>query len=1137
MVAVSVDYAKYLFFIGSFAFALCTSALGLEKTAAILRSGLPSENPTLVDAIARHIRAAGYKIREIDFDGLCDQKLLTPSGIDLLVLPDASTLPARAVASIENYLRIGGDIIALNTPMWQRSVIRAGERWLTRDEYQHEMPSVTPEHVIFDFASTGVTNWTRSSDNPQTATNWQVEDAGPGPGQCSLHVCVPKLTNWDTLQQDAGPTPFRKDNVLTVFSAKGGPNTKQLSIEWTEKDGSRWIAVVPLKTEWRQYVLTPRDFRFWHSVPQRGFPGDVFKPENAQKLSIGLAFTHTTSIGPGPHEYWVGPIGTARMKPEFEEFLAAAESPKLDTLSPSYKLFECRDVGDLVVREDQVIVTQTRLPLPKKVRSVQPRPRGAGFDKGRDWRWIPIVEARSAKGEWRGVPVAITVHANGPYKGGIWTSFGISDPNWYLSPNVLNLVEQIAERMRNHLFLVDGGANFYTYFEGQQMKLGATVANFDSKAQNLTLRVRLVSSKGSEALDKQITTEVQPGNTRLLCCETPVSDKYSDCQVVCELFRQDKVIDKLVHEIHLWKPKKQKHFVTVSAGEFWLDGKRWRPHGVNYMPSSGIGTEDGAYFEYWLDRKPYDPEVIQRDLEHIKDLGFNSVSIFIYSHSTEAQNLLDILRRLDKLGLKANLSLRPGTPMNFLWPEIRKIIEYYKLWENDTVFAYDLAWEPMFGSHEDRKIWDRDWESWIVDQYGSIENAEKDWGYSVPRDETGKVTNPLPEQIDRDGEWRIMVAAYRRFLDTLLYKKYSEARRLVRSIDPNHLVSFRMAEAGNPTFRWGGRIPYDFPYLAGAVDFLAPEAYGRIGDWERTKPGWFEREYARWAAPMKPMIWAEAGVNTWDMTRMENSLERLEFAADAYTNFYKMLINSAADGVFFWWYPGGFRVGENSDFGIIEPDGTDRKVTKVIREWGPRFVNGPSIKPIDFWITIDRDKHPSGVTGIYEEVSEQFWQAIESGKTPGLRTIGTGTDSCNSPDLAVGNTKPNGTNPLKYLDSAFDFVELRTANGSWLRVSPGDKVNVAKANEVELRIGLTNLGESAWSPQKDCQVSLVGIDSEGQTVVKAALTERVDHLESKVLSGIRFVHKRTDSPSEITLRLYTPKKGYFGEKFRLVLEP
>ncbi len=1130
--------SRLIHLIGFVALVFLASGSVFASTAAVVRSGLPGEKAALVTAIRERIKAAGYDIREISFEDLCDLSALKPSVFDLIVLPDSGTLPVRAAGSIVEYLKGGGDIIALNTPMWQSALIRVGGRWLTREEYEREAAAVPPEHVLFDFASTGATGWYRTSSDMEVQTTWSVEDAGPAPGQCSLHVSIPKLLGWDTLHHDASPNPFPRDHTLTILSAKGGPNTTHLAVEWVERDGSRWIAVIPLTTEWRRYILTPKDFRFWSSVPSRGYPGDCFRPENAAKLAIGLAFSHTASVGSGPHEYWVGPIGTSKMKPEYEEFLLAADTPRLDTLSPRYKFFDSRDVSRLFVREDQTIVDRTDLPMPAAVRSVQPRPTVNGFDKGRDWRWIPIVEASSSKGEWRGVPVAVTVYADGPYKGGIWASFGVSDQQWYSSPKVLRLIEQIARRMLNPIFLVDGGANYYTYFRDQKLVLGATVANLGSDSHGMQIRMKFAGSRTFQPITRQVSTQVPAGKIRIVCCEIPVPKEHNQYNVTCELVQGGKVIDRAAHQIHVWEPKKQKYFVSVANGEFRLRGNRWRPHGVNYMPSSGIGTEDGAYFEYWLDRRSYDPEVIQRDLDHIKDMGFNSVSIFIYSHSTEAQNLLDILRLLDNLGLKANLSLRPGTPMDFRWSDVKKIIEYYRLWENDTVFAYDLAWEPMFGSHQDRKIWDRDWEAWVVERYGSIENAEKDWGFPIPRDESGQVTNPLPEHIDTDGEWRVMVAAYRRFLDTLLYKKYSEARRLVLSIDPNHLVSFRMAEAGNPTFRWpNGRIPYDFAYLAGAVDFLAPEAYGRMGDWERTKPGWFEREYARWAAPTKPMIWAEAGVNTWDISRMENSPERLSFAAEVYRNFYRLLIESAADGVFFWWYPGGFRVGENSDFGIIEPDGTDREVTRVIREWGPKFVNGPSLKPVDQWITIDRDRYPNGITGVYQEVQDAFWSALALGKTPGLRTEGTGTNSCNSPDLAVGNTKPNGTNPLKYLDAAFDLVEVKMSNGDWHRVLPNQRLRADRSGKLTLRMKLTNLGESKWSPEPKCRVSLLAFDSEGRLIARFGLNRPVARFESVEIPRFELSIPPASHAREIVLRLSAEAKGFFGEVFKVVLEP
>lgn len=81
---------------------------------------------------------------------------------------------------------------------------------------------------------------------------------------------------------------------------------------------------------------------------------------------------------------------------------------------------------------------------------------------------------------------------------------------------------------------------------------------------------------------------------------------------------------------------------------------------------------------------------------------------------------------------------------------------------------------------------------------------------------------------------------------------------------------------------------------------------------------------------------------------MQTSPWRLDFQAKHYKAFYEMLIKSCADGIFSWWYPGGFRVGENSDFGIINPDGSDRPVTKVIREYAPKFINGPLLRKPTF---------------------------------------------------------------------------------------------------------------------------------------------------------------------------------------------
>jgi len=1117
------------------AIAMSARAEPSSPVAALLHARLPGENQALVDALASELDKAGYTLVELNAEALCDAAKLTPESFALLALPNAARLPAASTASIEAYLRGGGDIIALNAPLWQELLVNPRGEWVTRDQYERQTAEILPEHVLFDFAPDAIEGWQRSLGGEDKGAVYETCGEGPAQGQRALYANLSDLRNWDNFGPVTLEDPFPEGHTLTVFAAKGGPNTRGLAIEWQEKDGSRWIATVALSPEWRRYVLAPHDFKFWQSVPAR--QGDCFRPENASRMTVGMAFTHTGTT-PGPQEYWVGPFGTAPLTPEYEKIQGTTSIPRIDTLAPTYKFFDCTEAAHLTPRPDQVIINpKSKVQNPKSIRSPQPRPGGGGFAKGRTWRWIPLIQAEAADGEWRGTPATLTIHAGGPFSGGQWAAFGIAGPEWYLSPDAISAVGQIARRMRQGVYIVDGGTDFYTYFADQQVQLGVRVAHLGSiEKTNLSAKVLLVDAATySEILTKEWPIALKPAGEAIVTeTWTPKHWPKAGFLVTARLLQDGRVIDQVTHEAHVWRPKEEKSFITVQDGELMLDGRRWRAHGVNYMPSSGIGTEDGAYFEHWLGARAYDPEIIQRDLDHCKDLGLNSVSIFLYHESMAAQNLLDLLRRLEVMGLKANLSLRPGTPIDFEWDKVREMVEYYRLWDNDTVFAYDLAWEPLWWGHDKRLRWDKDWEAWIVERYGSIENAEQDWGAPVPRDDAGNVTNPSAEQLETDGGWRVMVAAYRRFLDTLLYKYYNRARALVRSVDPNHLVSFRMTETGDPTMNWHGVLAYDFPYLAAAVDILEPEGYGRIGDWERVKPGWFEYEYARWAAPHLPVVWAEAGVHAWDVGSMSAPAKQLEFQGQYYRDFYRMLIGSAADGIYWWWYPGGFRYGENSDYGIVNPDGTDRPNSKAIRENAGPFMNGPAAKPIDHWIEIDRDAKANGVVGIYDSVKDEFWKAIDDGRVPGLKTAGTGTSSGDCPLVAVGNTPCDGTNPPKYLDAFFDAVQVQDARGNWVPVERGGRVSVSAGSPVIARVALRNLGEAEWLSEGDGAVCITATASE---TLKTALPRRVAHLATVTVENVTLAPPGLTEPTEVTLSLLAETRTPFGEKYRLTLVP
>jgi hypothetical protein len=960
--------------------------------AAVFSERLPGFDQVLAREIGAQVQGAGYATEDIGTTILTNQALLTAKRYDLLVLPGARSLPMAAAPAVQSFLQEGGDLLALGLPAWQSPLYRVSGQWISREGYERAVAAQKVQHIVEDFDHADLSRWSRSAGESGARAEYELADAGGGK---ALHVKIGHLGGWETLTSPALGRPFQANQTLTCFRAKGGPHTRQLSLEWREGNDSRWIATVDLTTEWQDYTLLPDRFKAW-PVPSPGERRGHFQPERAVKCCVGLSMSHTAVEG-DQHEYWFDDLGTAANPFGDAAPPAEAQVLVLESVSPSYQCFPIATpvvVGadyQKVALEDWERVAGGRLgeaSLP--VVGLNPRARGVGFDQGRVYRWEPVLGAYDAGNrDYRGALGALIVNVEAPFRRSVWGVFTPAEASFYRQPVVTNCVRQVLSRMKRGVFLSEGGSEFFTVFAGQQFKAGARMVNFGKETvSNLQVSVEFLDATGvarRAVLEREIM--LAPGDVKVVE-QDGLSRNAGEAGVSASLSLGGAVIDGLRHELGVWEPPAKPQFIEARDGGFWLQGKPWKVHGVNYMPSSGIGLANGQYFEYWLGRGAYDPAVIERDLRRIKAMNLNAVSVFVHHESLGAQHLLDLLRRCEALGLHVNQSLRPGTPMDFRWREMKKLIEYFKLAQNDTVFAYDLAWEPSHGDYgQQERAYAARWNQWVTKRYGSVAAAEKVWGMPAPRERTNSpaINVPSMQQLTRDGDWRKLVSDYRLFLDDLLREKYSAARQLVKSIDPHHAVSFRMSNAGDPLYNWDAALPYDFYGLAGAVDIWEPEAYGRIGDWDRVRAGDFTAAYARLCDARKPMMWAEMGYNTWDMNRMAPDPEKLAFEGRYYTDFYRMLIESGADGVFFWWYPGGFRIGEDSDFGIINPDGTDRPVTKVIRSEGPRFLKAPKPKEPDSWIAVDRDHDARGLFGMYEAAKVEFWKAMYDGQQPGLK--------------------------------------------------------------------------------------------------------------------------------------------------------
>lgn len=1143
--------------------AQAATSFGRLPQVALVGGDLTAEAAEISAKVKEAFVRNGVPITELAAEELIQAGAL--DDVDLLVWAGATSYPAEAATHIVRYLERGGHLLALGAPVFSRPVWQLGGVWRSADELEDELKVLVPDQVVFDFSDElQRVGWRRATNDFSSPGTVEVVEIDGNP---VLHVSIGNLTGWDTWEREV--PGLGTDASVFSLRAKGVPETRQISVELQEADGSRWIAVVHIGPEWDTYLLRPPAFAYWNDNPSkgRGGPGDHVRFSQVRIVKVGLALSHT-QVMPGAHEFWLDDIGVT---PDPFALLGEPSLPALDGLYPEYKYYPLRNprIG-LSPHQPWIKGAGVGGAEAGTIASVHPRPFGTGFLKGRTQRFIPLIETYDESDRRSGYLAWLTLHGSfgqSRYAGGAWGVFAPTKPEQYTEALVESIVD-VGQAMLRGVYLLEGGSNQFAAFDDvDRLQLGAQVMHL-TRAQGIgDLRVTWTVRRASDGEvvfhERQTMAEsrrLQGFGVSYLFNSTEwrPGDHLRDARyiITTELWHEGEAIDRLEHELNVWSPKAEadREYVTVQDGRFHLGGRPWFAYGVNYMPSSGIALEDSDVFEYFLSHASYDPVVVEEDLERIASLGFNMISVFLYHRDVNSFNLLDLLVRAERHGLKVNLSLRPhADPLHFRPDEVTEMITRYRLDENDTVMAYDIAWERSWGTYEPsygnvlgRKAYDAEWERWIVDHYGSIAAAEADWGVPVPRTVAGIVTGPSDAQLDEDGPWRVMVAAYRRFVDDFVGKKHMEAAEHIRSLDPWHLVSFRMGgDSGNPTAP--GRVfGYDFKGLAPSMDIMQPEGYGRIGGLEQVKPGMFTATYSRYAAPGRPVLWAEMGVHVWSGSNFAPNQESLAFQAEFYRQFFEMVRLSQADGVVAWWFPGGYRFNERSDYGILAPDYSDRPVTKVIREYAQVFGEPGPVPPVDYWITVDRDADSRGLFGMYARVQAEYWKAVEQGLTPGLTDAGVATSSIDTPLVAVGNRPYNGSNPPKYLNAMFKRFEVKVGDGPWQDVASGETVPVPEKTPVYIRAIVTNTDVATWiapitaagdAPSTGTVFLAAVHDGDDSPVsFKAPISRDVSYLGDATIDQALLLAEVTESIS-VTLRMTAWNRMWFGEAMRLKFAP
>lgn len=1165
---------------GSLLAAGSTVDVGARRHVAILRDAAVGVDATTADAVAEALRSEKFEVEFLSAEAACDAAVLSPQKQFLYVIPNAAAYPATGADALARYLGGKGSLMVLGTPPFDKPVLKHDGRWVDGGFVRDAMKNQKPARMLYDFdeeAPGKAADWAQSGAY-RKHTAAEIVPAGVDGSKGCLKITFDYESGFPTgmgaaVKPQAGAT----SGGLLCFWVKGDGQTTRLAVRLIEETEplQRGIAVISINKDWTYHVLRAEDFGV------RGH-ADPFK---ARRVSFELVDRNITPyVADGKHTVWVDHIGTAPHPFPGVGDMGRNPFPLIETVSPGYKTYPLTNIASLKVVGDET----TELPAVATASSCYPRPEGKGFERGYKWRWIPLARAFDKECVERGTPAWMLLHqaplSEGPAfadavrrlvgasiasvpvaaEGSVVAACTISDSAAIKEMARTGFFGGMARRISDGVFLSHAGSREFSYRPGEKVRLGAVVVNHGAEQADVTVRIRVCPEGGNDAVFQgESKLAIEPGRPArgtasfVWAPKEFISRSYV---VTTEVIRGGKVIDVIAHEMGVLSTEKvpRDAFVTTRDGDFWLEGRKWYPVGVNYWPRYAIALEQEDYTFHWLSPGFYNPEEVERDLRQLESMGANFVAIRAH-HQNDRRTVLDFLRRCHSHGIRAFLFLQSHVitddphyfqglmmPHHFQEEAVAEFIRVTRLAENPTLMGWDLIWEPagwLFGGKYNsfgwtetvpyRQRWDADWARWIDERYGNLANAEADWGVPAPRLD-GRVTSPADLQFKEDGPSRVMVAAYRRFMDNLMSRKWNDATRTLRRLDPNHLVSFRQ----------GNLPPWDFTLTATPkhVDFFAMEGYGFKPDTKGINPARFINHYIQFMTKGKPHIWVEYGADAWDREAMQPGEKEIAYQGECHELINRVAFETGANGVAPWWLAGGYRISERSDFGILNPDGTLRPSGASLQHYAAKFKTPRGQPNPDTWFTMDRDAHSgSHWRIIYNEGAEACGAADAQGRQLGIRTPGTGTTSADTPLVAVGNTKYNGRNPPKYLDAEFNWFRIRSAGGDWIEVADGARVRVPSGTPLFAAASVGNLQEAAWLTPASCTGKPGGVylasTSASALALKQPVTRSTAWLEDAEFGPEFPLSGGITEETPVDLQMTAEGRAWFGENLRFTLEP